>query len=466
MNSLSVVKLNIRNFMSISDMVLEPKKVTQICGKNNQGKSTILKAISFVVSGDKDPSLVKIGEEQAEVALELSDGTVIKRKLKNGKQTVSVKKDNFTMTSPQAYLDQLFDKRLFNPLTILDPKTRNDAILQAIDIKIDDKRLSEILGVKVDELPPLDYNQHGLKLLDQAYKYYYARRAEANRETQARKQKWEAYNDSVEELKEPALSEEELHKHQEAIEREKNYQQQQILKIESIEKENNYVASIVKQLKDELRGTETKIENLLEQIEFLKERKVEISGRIKTNEDKIQEVGPKQRYLDSIQKLNESSMELQIIKKDIDHFKSLKAQRQMIDDLESSYKESQAFSESLDKLVNRLGNKTKDELIKASELPVEGLSFEDGEFKVQGASLDHLSSAEALKLSLNICRKLSGNSKLICIDGAELLDEDNFQLLKEQTKDDGFTYFITKVGEPFKSDDGDEIVKMEKGKRN
>jgi energy-coupling factor transporter ATP-binding protein EcfA2 len=266
---MEVVKLQIKNFLSISDMLVKPGQINQIVGANNQGKTTVIKAIEFAVKGSSDGSLVKFGEESAEVIVELADQTTIRRKLSSeGKQTVDVKKDGFKAPSPQAYLDALFEHSAFNPLDLLDPKRRNDAILASIEIKLDETRLRAELGVSDLPMPPLDYTVHGLKVIDQAHKYFYQRRAEANK---------------------------------------------------------------------------------------------------------------------------------------------------------------------------------------------------DGGFTVDGTPVDNLSSSKVLRLAVGVARKLAKKTKLICIDGAEALDNQNFAALHQEIENDGFTYFITKVGSPFAGGPNDTVIPMENG---
>ena len=50
---------------------------------------------------------------------------------------------------------------------------------------------------------------------------------------------------------------------------------------------------------------------------------------------------------------------------------------------------------------------------------------------------------------------------LICIDAGECMDEKTFAELEARVAEDDFKYFITKVGEPFKSK-GD-VYKMKNG---
>ena len=47
-------KIVIKNLKLIENAVIEPGKVTQIVGENNQGKTTVLEAIEIGMTGSKD----------------------------------------------------------------------------------------------------------------------------------------------------------------------------------------------------------------------------------------------------------------------------------------------------------------------------------------------------------------------------------------------------------------------------
>ncbi len=67
-------------------------------------------------------------------------------------------------------------------------------------------------------------------------------------------------------------------------------------------------------------------------------------------------------------------------------------------------------------------------------------------------------------LAVSVARKLAKATKIICIDGAEALDPETWQALRTEIDADGFTYFVTKVGEAFtfgKLDD--RRIKMDHG---
>jgi len=97
-----------------------------------------------------------------------------------------------------------------------------------------------------------------------------------------------------------------------------------------------------------------------------------------------------------------------------------------------------------------------------AKLPIEGLTYKDENFYLDGSTIENLSSSKAMKLAVAIARTLAGPTKLICIDGAELLDDETYEALRNEIDNDGFTYFITKVGEAF-DHPADKVVTMKQG---
>ncbi len=67
-----------------------------------------------------------------------------------------------------------------------------------------------------------------------------------------------------------------------------------------------------------------------------------------------------------------------------------------------------------------------------------------------------------MKLACSLARVLAKKTKVICLDGAEALDEATYAQLHAEIENDGFTYFVSKVGEAFKSET-DTVIKMSGG---
>jgi DNA repair exonuclease SbcCD ATPase subunit len=379
---MNIVALKIKNFLSITDVEIMPGKINQIVGSNNQGKTSIIKAIEFAIKGSADGSLVRFGEDAAEVVVELSDSTNIKRRINSeGKQTVKVSKDGFAAQSPQSLLDGLFESSSFNPLDLLDPKKRADAILNSIDIKVDEAVLTEELKesefVKI-LMPPLDYSQHGLKVIDQAYKYFYQRRAEANKDAADKKKRYETY---VADLpKENPLNEtrEQIQAELDAAKAKKDEAEK---KLESV------IQTHVKNREAQARADKyiQAVTDIEKQLAALEARKLEgqkfVDSALSEVSDALEDDMP---YRTACSEIAVHMEQIKAKFSQVDRFESVQKQKGMVDDMKAQWDRAQSVADGLTKKVDALGGPVKKKLMASAEMPVDGLEYKDGAFLVDG----------------------------------------------------------------------------------
>jgi ABC-type polar amino acid transport system ATPase subunit len=458
---MQILSIKIKNFLSISDVEISPGQINQIVGSNNAGKTTILKALDFIFKGSTDGNLVKFGEESAEVFVELDDKTSIRRKLNSdGKQNVSVKVNGFSAPSPQDYLNALTDLSAFNPLEILDPKNRTAAIMKTIDLKVSPELLAQELGCDVKDLPPVDYDQHGMKVLEQVHKYYYLRRAEANKDMSEKKKRWETYKADLPKVEaKPLPNEQEINSAVQTLSEKLGDVNAQLNGINAIVDLKNKTLKELQGLKENAAKWSVDIANLQSWVKANELEQIRLSNVTVETELKIQNVDPLQEERGKLL----ISIEQEKAKlKDIETSKAIEKQVAMVEQHHGTFLEAEKYAAILTEKVDALAGKVKTKLLSSAELPVEGLEYKNSEFFINGASIDNLSSSHSLKLAIAVARKLAKKTKLICIDGSELLDEEMFKTLHSEIKDDGYTYFLSKVGQAFESE-GDKIFKIEKG---
>lgn len=467
-----VSTLTIKNFLSIGEARIENGRVIQIAGQNNQGKTSILKALDFAVHGSNDPSLVKFGEDAAEVMVELSDKTMIRRRLNaEGKQSVTVERDGMRAQQPQALLGALFDQSSFNPLDLLDPKNRTEAILKSLDIRMTPERLAEELGVDKESLPPLDYDAHGLKVVDAAHRYFYQRRAEANKAAAEKKKRWEVNRDGLTPYSEVTL-ELDPAKVMDAMTRLEVSVQQQRDEISKIDQQLQMALKAeqrVKQYNDELNAIAIEMENLTVKYEkdmaALKARHQQGTNFLKGAIDDVpKDLPSKKPHEDIIRENTEMLAQHRQTLAEIDKARSIKKQHDMVKAMEDEYLKAKAEAEKLDASVVALANSVKDKLMREVEMPIPGLAYDGGSFTIDDTSVDNISSSLAIKLAVGIARKLAKKTKVICIDGIEQLDRANWETFRKEVEGDGFQYFLTKVGEPYEPmNQDDKAVTMSHG---
>lgn len=457
---MQLLRLKIKNFMSISDVEIQPGAVNQVVGNNNNGKTTILKALDFAINGSSDGKLVKFGEDSAEVIVELSDNTHIRRRInQDGRQSVSVKNgEGFNAPSPQNYLEALFDQSSFNPLELLEPKRRAEAILKALDVKVTPERLAEELSVPVKNLPPIDFKQHGLQVLEQVRKYYFQRRAEANKDVADKKHRWETYkNDLPEDIEAPAMDRKSLLSARDEevdkvlIENEHLHR----LRMERIQIDKAHAKVVA------YRTEKAEVEH---KIAALQERLAMLAGLAEVCMNEIpKDMESSSVHSGLIEAAHAKIKQLDQSLGDWEKFDLIKKQNEMVQSMHVEMAKAKKFADALGERVTALGGPIKSKIMSETELPVPGLEFRDEVFFVDGVPVDNLSSSMAMKLAIGIARKLAKKSKLICLDGVEALDEKTYADLREEIEGDGFQYFLTRVGGCFAASKNDTIIPMEKG---
>lgn len=480
----NLLRIRIKNFMGISNVEIKPNQINQVVGENNQGKTTVLKAIEFIFKGSTEGTLVKHSEDQAECFAELPDNTTIRRILKpDGTQKVVVKdKNDLPIKSPQGFLDALIDHTGFNPLEVLEPSKRTEAILKAIDLKVTPEIIANRIDAKVEELPNFNYNQHGLKVIDEAYNYYDKRRTEANRDALTKHNKWKSYEADFKPQLPPETSRESIKEGRAEIDARIVAAKVSIGQIETVEKANalineklaKYTSEFenfkldkdnkVQQISQEIVSLEKKIEALKTELKHTEEMFVQKSADGKKyyeeTQKSLQEAPDKSAYEAELQSCGTFTAVLDGAEKEWSAYDSLQQQAKMIQDIENDWKESQEKAEFIEAQAKLLQHKFKKELMATVEMPLAGLEYVDGIFLVNQTPIDQLSSSLAMKLAINIARKLHKKNKIILADGVERLDDKIRAEFFAEIKDDGFTYFFSNVGE---GDPNYPIIRMKEG---
>jgi exonuclease SbcC len=83
--------LTIKNFKSHADSIVEFDTITSITGKNNSGKTNIIRALKVLLHhGDWPVTWIRYGQESASIELVLVDGTKVIRKRTKSNQSVEI----------------------------------------------------------------------------------------------------------------------------------------------------------------------------------------------------------------------------------------------------------------------------------------------------------------------------------------------------------------------------------------
>lgn len=123
---MKISAVTVKNFKRIRDVSITPdadRTIILLGGKNRQGKSSTLDALTAAFGGKKtlpaDP--VRHGADEAEIHVELDGGELTIRRFihPDGESVLEVRDRMGAVKSPQAMLDQLVGSRFLDPLAFL-----------------------------------------------------------------------------------------------------------------------------------------------------------------------------------------------------------------------------------------------------------------------------------------------------------------------------------------------------------
>ena len=409
---MKITRLTIHNFLKLKDIDFNPSATNVIVGRNKQGKTSILKAIRTAFTGDSDSTSIRIGEGKAEITVELDDAQSlsIKRTITDKGNYLDISnKEGMKMPAPQKYLDGILGVFSFNPIEFFEKKLadRKKYLLNAIKLTISQDELAVYTGEK---LGGLDYNAHALEVVEGARKFYYDKRTIANAEVTKKEKSLQDLTTSIPEgFDASKVNEEHIVKLRQAIQTDKEN------KIKAEAHADKFVALQKREtaLKEELAQVQKEIVAALD-IKF----DVSDDMSIAAAEEALAKLESQRDIVFTVKRAEEVRGEL-----------------------------TQAMSDAqkLDVVVKKLTKEVPEDLIKKAKLPVEGLTIEGDDIKINGVSIDNLSSSEQLKFGLQIVRALNGDFKVICVDGIETLDTESFQFFLKEIADDDYQYFVTRV---------------------
>ena len=435
MDAKHIHRLYIRNFMVLDKLDVRPGKVNVITGSNGVGKTTVLKAIAEALGGGgKHPNLIRLGEERAEVMLDLGE-LQVDRRITPGTNKLEVTHDlvgggTATVQQPQSYLDALVGPLSFNPVGFFEasPRERRDMLLSIIPCEVTMDQLAEWFGDRMAML--VDCHKHGLEVLADAEKILVEQRRGANADLKVLSSrvadlkaripedfdeaKWRAADAS-------ALSETIRAAGQ--AQAEKSAQHQKIGETaHRIEMAVGRLAETKREI-ERLQAEMSATEDAIAADERLREHQTRLLADMK-----VPDVAAAQQQLAA--------------------FSEAQGTLKLVDELKSATKDNEAAELQayyLDASVTFARQKPA-ELLAASTLPIEGLEITADAIRMNGVLIEDLSTSEQLRFALSVARALAGEKlPIILIDGVECLDQEHFETLCEEMQADDFQYFVTAV---------------------
>lgn len=382
--------LEIENVKRIKAVALEPtlNGLTVIGGRNNQGKTSVLDAVCWALGGENyRPSQAK--REGAllppELKITLSNGIIVERKGKNSSLKVT---DPDGKKSGQQLLNS------FVSTFALDlPKFMNSSSREKANI------LLQIIGVG-DKLYKLESEE----------KAKYDERTAIGRIAD-QKAKFAAEMTVYEGVPEIPISASEL-----------IAQQQSILAKNA---ENQRLRQRKEQCDKELELARQALDEAQRRFAQAQSNAVTASKSAENLQD-------------------ESTAELE---KNIADIETVNAKIRANLDKEKAEEEAKGFKNQYDILTEQIEEirEAKYALLQSAQLPLEGLSVDDGELTYNGQKWDNMSGSQQLRVSTAIVRRLNPDCGFVLLDKLEQMDTDTLAEFGAWLESEGLQAIATRV---------------------
>lgn len=395
--SVKINSLEFENVKRIKAVALTPAQsgLTVIGGKNGQGKTSVLDTLAWVLGGEsyKPSEATRQGSViPPDLKVELSNGLIVERKGKNSTLKVA---DPSGGKGGQQILNQFVEQLAINLPKFLNQSSKEKA-----------NTLLKIIGVG-DKLFELENKEKSI----------YDQRTAIGRIADQKK-KFATEMITYEGVPLEPLSAAELIKQQQEILAKNGENQRKRDNVYSLQAERNRLAEKVDTLTEELK------------------KYTELLG--KACEDfEIASKSAEQLQNESTEELEKNIIDIDTINTKIRA--NLEKEKAEID-AESYKKQYDTMSGQIEQLREQ-----KMSLLKSANLPLPGLSVEDGELTYNGFKWDAMSGADQLKVSTAIVRKLNPECGFVLLDKLEQMDVDTLNEFGAWLEAEGLQAIATRV---------------------
>lgn len=388
--SMKINQLEIENVKRIKAVKIEPTAngLTIIGGRNNQGKTSVLDSIAWVLGGDKfRPSQAQ--REQSVIPpnlrITMSNGLVVERKGKNSALKVT---DPNGEKGGQQLLNDFVEQFSLNLPKFMESTSKEKAQILLKIIGVGDK----LVALEKEEQEHYNERLAIGRIADQKEKY-------------AKEQPY--YNDAPAEL----VSASELIKKQQDILAQNGENRRKRERLHQLEQED---------------------QRLMEQIqELLKKQEVVRAdlaiARMDAKDLEDQSTAELEQNISDIEEINRK------VRANLDK--------------EKAEDDAKEYRRQYDQLTKQIDNTrdAKNKLLNSAALPLPELSIKDGELVYKGQQWDNMSGSDRLKVSTAIVRKLNPECGFVLLDKLEQMDLEVLKEFGEWLEAEGLQAIATRV---------------------
>ena len=397
MSKIKINKLEIENVKRVKAVKFEPTAngITVIGGDNGQGKTSVLDSIAWALGGNKFKPSQPVREGSVippNLHIVMSNGLVVERKGKNSDLKVIDPDGN---KAGQQLLDSFVEELALNLPKFMQQSNKEKAntLLQIIGVG------EQLVALEKEEQDAYNRRHAIGQIADQKEKF-------------AKEQEY--YPDAPKEL----VSASDLIKQQQEILARNGENQKKRENLASIQKLHEEAVNRVEMLKKELSNAENELAKVI--------------GDLATASKSAKNL------------IDESTEELEKSITEVDEI-NRKVRANL--DKDKAEEDARGYREEYDALTTEITEirKRKAALLDNADLPLEGLSVEDGDLIYNGFKWDNMSGSEQLKVATAIVRKLNPNCGFVLIDKLEQMDVTTLNAFGEWLESEGLQAIATRV---------------------
>lgn len=390
MESVKINSLEIENVKRVRAVKIVPTKngLTVLGGRNNQGKTSILDSIAWVLGGNR----FRPSNPQREgsvipptLKVTLNNGIVVERKGKNSDLKVT---DPSGQKAGQQLLDSFVEQLALDLPKFMasSGKEKAQTLLKIIGV---DEQLAKL---NYEETSKFNERQAVGRIADQKTKFA----------------KEMPYFEEV--PKELVSVSELIHQQQEILARNGENQRK----------------------RENLHKLEEKMQQINEQMESLLKQQTQVQNDLQI------------ARMDAVDLHDESTAELE---RNISEVEEINRKVRANLDKEKAEEDAKQYENQYMTLTNDIEKirKQKNDLLASADLPLDELSVEDGELIYKGQKWDGMSGADQMKVSTAIIRKLNPQCGFVLLDKLEQMDVETMQEFNHWLEAEGLQAIATRV---------------------
>lgn len=385
---------NIKRINTV-ELEIDESGLTIVGGKNRQGKTSVLDSIAWTLGGDRFKPSQPAREGSTippRIRITLSNGLIVERSGKNGALKVT---DPEGRKGGQQLLNEFVEQFALNLPAFMEMSSRKKA-----DV------LLRIIGIG-EQLYEMEQNEQRL----------YNRRTEIGRIADQKKKfalEMPLYSDVP---KEPVSAADLIEQQQEILAR--NGQRQQWQRdIQSID-------IAIQNVTAEIARTEQTLADLRAQLASWQEKAAAASK------------SPEELAMESTAELEDQLREVETV--------NAKVRANM--DRQKAILDADDFQHQYDDLTAELetARQTRLAMLNGAQMPLDGLSVENGELIYNGQAWDNMSGADQMIVATSIVRKLNPKCGFVLLDKLEQLDLDTLADFGAWLRREGLQAIATRV---------------------